>query len=120
MTSSKTNNVNGKLMKVAEDAIKCRNDPVYGPWIKNQQEILYEDLQTAIEAYDRKVTHKYNTEPKFRAYADKVKGSVTGLEHELTDQNGWTFEDNDHSLENSAKEWKGIGMWSVGMTASKT
>jgi hypothetical protein len=85
MTASKTEAVNKKMIKVAQDAIKLGSDPVYGPYIMEQQAFLADDIEAAFTSYDKKLQYKYNTEPKFKAYADKIKGSSTELGNELGD-----------------------------------
>jgi hypothetical protein len=52
--------------------------------------------------------------------SNQFRSSVEGVAGELSNENGWTFEDNDGSLETAANEWNTMGLWSVGMTASKT
>jgi hypothetical protein len=63
---------------------------------------------------------KYNTDPKFKAMADKVVGSSMGLNQEIENPNGWTFEDNEGALGQSVNQWNSVGLWSVGATATKT
>jgi hypothetical protein len=120
MTASKTKVVNSKMMKVAQEAMQFGSDPVYGPWIQEQETILYGDIEVAFTKYDQKMQYKYNTDPKFKAMADKHVGNAMGLGEELGNKQGWTFEDNDGSLENAGNMWNLMGLWSVGMTASKT
>jgi hypothetical protein len=120
MTASKTQAVNSKMMKVAQDAMKFGSDPVYGPFIEKHQEILAEDIESAFTKYDQKMKFKYNTDPKFKAMADKHVGNAMDLGDSLANEQGWTFEDNDGSLETAANQWNTMGLWSVGMTASKT
>jgi hypothetical protein len=51
---------------------------------------------------------------------DKQMASDEALGAELENENGWTFEDNEGSLEAAANQWNTMGLWSMGMTASKT
>ena len=120
MTHAKTQAVNAKMIKVTEDAIKFRSDPVYGPWILKQEEILSRDLETAFTKYNTKIQQKYNTDPKFKAMADEINETAMDLGEELEDQNGWTFSDNDGSLETAANQWDTVGLWTIGMTKTKT
>jgi hypothetical protein len=108
------------MMKVAQDAMKLGTDPVYGPFIERNQNVLAEDIEDAFTKYDQKMQFKYNTDPKFKALADKVTASSMDLGNSLGNANGWTFEDHDGSLERAGNAWNGFGLWSVGATATKT
>jgi hypothetical protein len=44
MTASKTQAIDSKLMKVAQDAEKFATDPVYGPLVQKEQDILLGEL----------------------------------------------------------------------------
>ncbi len=108
MTASKTQAVNKKMLKVTQDAIEFGSCPVYGPFIREQQLILAEEIEDAFRSYDYKLLHKYNTDPKFKGYADKFRGLAYELGDELQNENGWTFEDNDRSLETARSQWKNV------------
>ena len=107
-------------MKVAENAMAFMNDPVYGPWIQKHQEILIGDIDQALNNYSRTMELKYNSDPRFKAMSDKHMANAEALGNELGNENGWTFEDNNGSLEAAANQWNTMGLWSMGMTASKT
>jgi hypothetical protein len=120
MTATKTQAINSKMMKVAQDAMVFGSDPVYGPYIQGLQQHLGDDVETAFNKYEKKMEHKYNTDPKFKAMADRLNGSAMDLGNELGNGNGLTFEDNDGSLEKAANQWNTMQLWSAGMTDSKT
>jgi hypothetical protein len=63
---------------------------------------------------------KYKSDPVFKAKSDVLLANDVSVAAELQNPNGFTFEDNDGSLEKAANEWNTMGLWSVGMTASKT
>ena len=105
MTSSKTQAVNTKLQKVAQDAIAFGSDPVYGPFIEQHQTVLYNDIDAAFTKYMNAMEAKYNSDPVFRAKADAYVATEMELGNELNNPTGWTFEDNDGSLERAANSW---------------
>jgi hypothetical protein len=63
------------------------------------------EFETAFNKYQKKMEWKYNTDPKFKAMADRFNGSAMDLGNELGSENGWIFEDNEGSLENAANQW---------------
>ena len=105
MTSTKTAAVNAKLQKVAQDAMALGNDPVYGPFIQQHQEILMNDIEVALNKYSSVMEAKYNSDPAFKAKVDAYIVSSSALGQELDNPNGWTFEDNDGSLQRAANSW---------------
>jgi hypothetical protein len=63
---------------------------------------------------------KYNTDPMFKSKVDSLEWWGNFAVDELAREKGWTFEDNDGSLADAGNQWNTMGLWSVGMTASKT
>ena len=105
MTANKTERVNEKLHYIAEDMENFQAHPVYGPFLEKHQAILMKDVEAAFKKRDNTMHMKYNSDPKFKAFADKLVGSGMGLGDELMNENGFTFEDNDGSLEKAANQW---------------
>ena len=105
MTATKTAAVNTKLQKVAQDAMAFANDPVYGPFIEQHQTVLMNEIEAAFVKYQSAMEAKYNADPVFRAKADALVASDMALGDELNAPAGWTFEDNDGSLEQAANSW---------------
>ena len=105
MTAQKTADVNEKLQKVATDAMAFANDPVYGPFIEQHQTVLMNDIDAAFTKYMTAMENKYNSDPVFKAKADAYVATEMELGNELNDPTGWTFEDNDGSLERAANSW---------------
>ena len=83
MTSTKTAAVNAKLQKVAQDAMALGNDPVYGPFIQQHQEILMNDIEVALNKYSAVMEAKYNSDPAFKAKVDAYIVSSSALGEEL-------------------------------------
>ena len=108
MTAEKTNAVNAKLMKVTQDAMALGNDPRYGPFIQQHQTVLMQDLDAAFTKYDSVMQAKYNSDPVFRSKCDAIGMSFDALDRELDSEAGWTFEDNDGSLQRAANQWNTI------------
>jgi hypothetical protein len=78
------------------------------------------DVDQAFNKYQSTMMMKYNSDPRFKAMSDKHMANAEALGNELDNENGWTFEDNNGSLEAAANQWNTMGLWSVGMTYSKT
>ena len=75
---------------------------------------------TSFSKYSKVMENKYNSDAKFRAMVNEVAESKGALDDELLYGDGWTFEDNSGALENAGNQWNTAGLWSVGMTDSKT
>ena len=105
MTASKTAAVNQKMQKVAADYMAFASDPVYGPFVEQHSTQLYMDIDAAFTKYTMAMENKYNSDPVFRAKADAYVATEEALGEELNDPTGWTFEDNDGSLEQAAMGW---------------
>ena len=105
MTASKTAAVNTKLQNVARDAMALGNDPVYGPFIEQHQAVLFQDIDAAFTKYQSAMEAKYNSDPAFKAKCDALMVSEMDLGNELDNEAGWTFEDNDGSLQRAANSW---------------
>ena len=105
MTATKTQAVNTKMMKVAQDAMAFSADPVYGPFIEQHQTALMMDIEAAFTKYQSTMEAKYNSDPVFRAKADAFVASESVLGAEIESEAGWTFEDNDGSLGQAASQW---------------
>ena len=82
-------------------------DPVYGPFVQEQLYTLIDDLaiQDAITKFQLAMYEKSLDDPAFRARGNAFDTDLWALQQELSNPNGWTFEDNDGSLQRAATSW---------------
>ena len=98
MNDAKTTRVTNELIEVANTAEAFANDPVYGPWIQQQQAVLFTEIEAAMDKYQTVMNQKYTTDARFKQMADAHVKNVMDLGNELNNPNGWTFQDNTGSL----------------------
>ena len=108
MNAQKTQAVNQRMMKVASDAMLLGADPVYGPFIQQQQALLMNDLQMALMKYDQVIQTKMAQDPVFASKLDNLVTSGELLDQELENPAGYLAEDNDGSLQKAAAQWNQI------------
>jgi hypothetical protein len=105
-TAQKTATLNAKMMKMARLADALGQDPVYGPFIEHHQQILLNDVMVAATKYDKTMQDKYMSDPVFKQKCDNYVDSLKVFGNEAMNEDGWTFEDNDGSLQKAGAEWE--------------
>ena len=105
MTGYKTGAIMTKLQRIYAESWAFNNDPVYGLFIAQHLSILTDDIDAAFLKYSEVMQAKYDSDPVFREKWIALESDFNPLGLELQDQTGWTFEDNDGTLEEAAASW---------------